>query len=105
MKGQDFIRIVANELAKQPHINSAVSDILEGLTNGQIAGQTLGTYGHGVEYWEHPTIFKTEVVAHLFESLSQNSIRQEIIREIFPLTMERIFSNFINILNRRRLYE
>ena len=86
MKGQDFTRLVANKLKLDLYNTSAVSDILEGLTNGQIAGQTLGTYGHGVEYWEHPTIFKTEVVAHLFESLSQNSIRQEIIREIFPLT-------------------
>ena len=39
-------KLVANKLKLDLYNTSAVSDLLEGLTNGQIAGQTLGTYGH-----------------------------------------------------------
>ena len=40
INGVDYSMLVANELLKNKHINSAVSDLLEGLTGGRLAGKT-----------------------------------------------------------------
>ena len=92
MKGQDFTRIVANELAKQPHINSAVSDILEGLTKGQLAGYSLETYGHmrpnNLNYWDSLFAIESEVIAHMFEALGSSGVRLQAMHEHFPTSWD-----------------
>ena len=89
MKGiPQLDKLVVDKLAKKIYINSAVSDILEGLTNGQIAGQKLGTYGHvnpyNLDYWETPYAVEGEAIAHLFEALGSRELRLQAIQEVFP---------------------
>ena len=76
-------RLVANKLKKKAGLTSAVSDILEGLTLGKIAG----IYGHIKEgkssYWQYPSSVTSEAVAHLFEASGSRGLRAEVMREVF----------------------
>ena len=65
-------KLVAKKLSEKVGLTSAVSDILEGLTLGKIAGQHLGTFGHITDgkssYWQYPSSVTSEATAHLFEA-------------------------------------
>ena len=86
-------RLVANKLKLDLYNTSAVSDILEGLTNGQIAGCQLKTYGHltqeGMKYWHVKYMLESEVIAHFFEALASQGVRQQAMREAFPITWDK----------------
>ena len=75
-----------------------MSDILEGITKGQIAGRQLGTYGHIIEgqpnYWELSEVLEIETVAHLFEALGSQGERLEVMKTIFSQT----WNSFINYM-------
>ena len=93
-------RLVANKLKKKAGLTSAVSDILEGLTLGKIAGQHLGTFGHIKEgkssYWQYQSSVTSEATAHLFEASGSRGGRAEVMREVFPTTWE----GFIKFIRR-----
>ena len=100
MKGVPQLdKLVANKLKLDLYNTSAVSDILEGLTNGQIAGQKLGTYGHvtpyNLDYWKTPYAVEGEAIAHLFEALGSRELRLQAIQEVFPT----VWNDFITFFN------
>ena len=99
IKGVDFTRLVANELLKNREANSAVSDLLEGLTGGKLAGKMLNGYGHleteKLNYWKSSnSTIKKEAVAHLFEAIGSGGNRLKAIKSAFPFT----FTYFLKFL-------
>ena len=99
IKEVDFTRLVANELLKNREANSAVSDLLEGLTDGKLAGKMLDGYGHleagKPNYWKSSnSTVKKEAVAHLFEAIGSGGNRLKAIKSAFPFT----FNYFLNFL-------
>ena len=90
INGVDYSMLVANELLKNIHTNSAVSDLLEGLTGGRLAGYTFDTYGHmqgNTSYWDSSKlILKKETIAHMFEAIGSENKRFQILKNVFPLT-------------------
>ena len=60
--------------------HSAVSDIFEGVTGGEIVGCAC----HGVEYWKkHPEYVTSEAFAHMYEA-QFDSIRYGEMKKYFP---------------------
>ena len=99
IKEVDFTRLVANELLKNREANSAVSDLLEGLTDGKLAGRMLSGCGHletgKPNYWKiSNSTIKKEAVAHLFEAIGSGGNRLKAIRSAFPFT----FNYFLKFL-------
>ena len=89
-------KLVAKKLSEKAGLTSAVSDILEGLTLGKIAG----TYGHIKEgkssYWQYQSSVTSEAIAHFFEATGSRGGRAEVMREVFPTTWE----GFIKFIRR-----
>ena len=101
IKEVDFTRLVANELLKNREANSAVSDLLEGLTDGKLAGKMLDGYGHleagKPNYWKSSnSTIKKEAVAHLFEAIGSGGNRLKAIKSAFPFPFT--FNYFLNFL-------
>ena len=99
IKEVDFTRLVANELLKNREANSAVSDLLEGLTDGKLAGRMLDGYGHleagKPNYWKSSnSTIKAEATAHLFEAIGSGGNRLKAIISAFPFT----FNYFLKFL-------
>ena len=69
-----------------------MSDILEGLTKGQLAGYSLETYGHmkpnNLNYWDSLFAIESEVIAHMFEALGSSGVRLQAMREHFPTSWD-----------------
>ena len=90
INGVDYSMLVTNELLKNRHTNSAVSDLLEGLTGGRLAGYNFDTYGHmqgNTSYWDSSKlILKKETIAHMFEAIGSENKRFQILKNVFPLT-------------------
>lgn len=63
--------------------HSAVSDLLEGLTQGNIKGCA----GHGLDYWENTKNITSEAFAHMFESQFDKARYNEL-RKYFPESLE-----------------
>ena len=93
INGVDYSMLVAKELLKNIHTNSAVSDLLEGLTGGRLAGKISG-YGHlekgKPSYWNNLTL-TAETVAHIFEAIGSGGGRIKAIKRVFPLTVGSFF--------------
>ena len=87
-KGEDFTRVIADKLAQQPYINSAVSDLIGGLTQNKLAGDGYLTYGHSVEYWKGENALVSESVAHMFEALGSRGVRLVTMQEHFPMSWD-----------------
>ena len=88
IKGEDFTKIVANELAKKPHINSSVSDLIGGMTQNRLAGYGTSTYGHKTYYWDIKDSLTGEAIAHLFEALGSGGVRLQAMQEVFPTSWQ-----------------
>ena len=58
-----IVKAISLEL-NDMRMHSAVSDIFEGLTDGQVQGCA----GHSLKYWENPINITSEAFAHMFES-------------------------------------
>jgi len=90
INGVDYSMLVTNELLKNRHTNSAVSDLLEGLTGGRLAGYNFDTYGHmqgNTSYWDSSKlILRKETIAHMFEAIGSENKRFQILKNVFPLT-------------------
>ena len=93
-------RLIANKLKDKAGLTSAVSDILEGLTLGKIAGQHLGTFGHITDgksnYWQQQSNVTGEAVAHLFEASGSRGGREKVMQKVFPTTWE----SFVKFIRR-----
>ena len=93
MKGVPQLdKLVANKLKLDLYNTSAVSDILEGLTNGQIAGYQLKTYRHLIQanskHWYIKDMLESEAIAHLFEALGSGGLRLQAVQEVFPTSWQ-----------------
>lgn len=69
---------ISNELNNM-HKHSAVSDILQGLTDGGIQGVA----GHDLSYWENIDNITSEAFAHMFEAQFDKE-RYEEMKKVFP---------------------
>lgn len=76
--------ILNDDLLDDREIKNAISDIVEGLTNGRIGGHANGHYGHGKEYWKYPDALEAETIAHLFEASMLKGERLEVMKKYFP---------------------
>ena len=99
INGVDYSMLVAKELLKNKHTNSAVSDLLEGLTGGRLAGYNLSRYGHMTKenplYWDkNSQTLVAETTAHIFEALGDGQERLKVLRNIFPYS----FAYFLKFL-------
>lgn len=78
--------ILNKDLLDDRELKNAISDIIEGLTNGRVGGHLIGHYGHGKEYWKYPDTLELETIAHLFEASMLKGERLEVIKKYFPET-------------------
>jgi len=81
---QEQKEILNNDLLGDRELKNAISDIIEGLTNGRVGGHLIGHYGHGKEYWKYPDTLELETIAHLFEASMLKGERLEVIKKYFP---------------------
>lgn len=65
------------------HKHSAISDMLNGITNGNIKGCA----GHSQKYWENPKNITSEAFAHMFESQFDEKRYNEM-KKYFPQSLE-----------------
>lgn len=63
--------------------HSAVSDLLEGLTQGNIKGCA----GHIPDYWKNPENITSEAFAHMFEAQFDKT-RYDEMKKYFPESLE-----------------
>lgn len=70
---------VCTELATDPHIKNAVSDIMGGLTGCTVQG----LYGHRKSYWTG-TALEQEAIAHMFECTMIGGERLDVFKRYFP---------------------
>lgn len=61
----------------------AVSDLMEGLTKGNIKGCA----GHSADYWNNPENITSEAFAHMYEA-QFDKIRYDEIKKFFPESLE-----------------
>ena len=99
INGVDYSMLVTNELLKNRHTNSAVSDLLEGLTGGRLAGYNLTGYGHMTKenprYWDkNNKTLVAETTAHIFEALGDGQERLKTLKNVFPYS----FAYFLKFL-------
>lgn len=88
-----------DDLRKDIDLKNAISDILEGMTNGRVGGHDAGHYGHGKNYWNRTMALEKEATAHLFEAKMMKGERKEVFTKYFPNTF-RYFDNYIDSLVR-----
>ena len=87
--------ILGQDLREDEHLKNAISDIVEGLTNGRV----VGGYGHGKNYWKYPMALEQETIAHSFEAKMMKGERKEVFTKYFPNAFE-YFNDYINKLVR-----
>ena len=63
--------------------HSAVSDLLDGLTRGNIRGCA----GHMYDYWDNPKNITSEAFAHMFE-VQFDKVRYDEMKKYFPQSLE-----------------
>lgn len=63
--------------------HSAVSDLLDGLTRGNIRGCA----GHTYDYWNNPKNITSEAFAHMFEA-QFDKVRYDEMKKYFPQSLE-----------------
>ncbi len=80
---EEINNAICNDLSDM-RLHSAVSDLLEGLTNGKIVSVT----GHGVDYWvRDKKSITSEAFAHMFECQFDND-RYKGMKKYFPKSLE-----------------
>lgn len=76
--------LLNSDLQDDRDLKNAISDIVEGLTDGQVGGQLNRHYGHGLDYWNYPQALVGEAIAHLFEASMMKGERLEVLKQYFP---------------------
>ncbi len=84
LKSLDKIEFfISNEL-NNIHLHSAVSDLFEALTEGDV----LGVTGHGINYWTYSEfVITSEAFAHMFEC-QFDSERYKEMKKYFPESLK-----------------
>ena len=88
MKGLD--KLVISELNKDFLNSSFVSDLLDGVTRGNLFPPKIDLYKHDLHYWTEDTI-RAESTAHFFEAIGSGGDRLRAFKSTF------IFTYFLKI--------
>ena len=93
---KDLDKLVGFELSKNKIVNSTVSDLIGGVTNGILFSneQKLKLYQHSPLYWNADTL-KAEATAHFFEVIGSGGNRLKTFGTAFP-------SLYVYLLNKFR---
>ena len=70
-----------------PELNSSISDLAEGLTQGHLKGR----YGHMLQspdYWLGSNSVEVEAIAHMIEAIILGGTRLETLRQVFPNALQ-----------------
>lgn len=77
-------------------LKDAVSDICEGLTNGDVCGG-FGHINISQDYWNRPNSLIKESVAHMFLAYMDGGEKYTIMKQYFPTAMQ-YFEDYLNTL-------
>ena len=85
---QEIYQYISEEM-NDMRKHSAVSDLLQGLTNGRIDAVA----GHNLAYWSNNDNLTSEAFAHMFEA-QFDDIRYKEMKEVFPNSLK-YFENML----------
>lgn len=80
---KDLDKLVGVELSKNKIVNSAISDLIGGVTNGIVFSNEHKLYQHPPLYWNVDTL-KAETTAHFFEVIGSGGNRLRTFKTVFP---------------------
>ena len=83
-------------LSADSALYSSVSDISEGITNGQVAGD-FGHMPRNPDYWNYPHNLESETIAHFNEAQILGGDRFKVLHQAFPQAL----SYYNHILKKR----
>ena len=89
---KDLDKLVGFELSKNKIVNSAISDLIGGVTNNMIVIE----YGHKTSYWQQKGHLEAEAVAHFFEAVGSGGDRLKMLKSCFPFS----FAYFVGFIKR-----
>ena len=75
--------MIGFELSKNKIVNSAISDLIGGVTNGIVFSKEHKLYQHYPLYWNVDTL-KAEATAHFFEVIGSGGNRLRTFKTTFP---------------------
>lgn len=75
-------RAISNEL-QDLHKHSAISDLFDGITKGNIKGCA----SHTIEYWDNQKNVTAEAFAHMFEA-QFDKVRYQEMKKYFPMSLD-----------------
>ena len=90
MKGLD--KLVISELNKDFLNSSFVSDLLDGVTRGNLFPPKIDLYKHDLHYWTEDTI-RAESTAHFFEAIGSGGDRLKTFKTAFPCLYMYLLNN------------
>ena len=82
-KIKDLDKLVSIELSKNKIVNSAISDLIGGVTKGIVLSVDHKLYQHSTLYWNDDTL-KVEATAHFFEAIGSGGDRLKTFETAFP---------------------
>ena len=80
---KDLDKLIGFELSKNKIVNSAISDLIGGVTNGIVFSKEHKLYQHYPLYWNVDTL-KAEATAHFFEVIGSGGNRLRTFKTTFP---------------------
>lgn len=83
LKTYDKVDRAISDNLQDMRSHSAVSDLLDGLTKGNIKGCA----GHGFDYWDNEDNITSEAFAHMFEA-QFDKVRYDEMKKYFPKSLE-----------------
>ncbi|MCD7808646.1 MAG: hypothetical protein LUH02_04830 [Erysipelotrichaceae bacterium] len=84
LKNYNQIDLAIGAELNDMRLHSAVSDLMEGLTDGKI----VGVSGHGMDYWNYDQTASTdEAFAHMYECQFDNQ-RYKVMKKYFPRSLK-----------------
>ena len=91
-KIKDLDKLVSIELSKNKIVNSAISDLIGGVTKGIVLSVDHKLYQHSTLYWNDDTL-KAEATAHFFEAIGSGGDRLRAFKTAFPCLYMYLLNN------------
>ena len=91
-KIKDLDKLVSIELSKNKIVNSAISDLIGGVTKGIVLSVDHKLYQHSTLYWNDDTL-KVEATAHFFEAIGSGGDRLKTFETAFPCLYMYLLNN------------
>lgn len=96
-------------------VRSCISDIVEGITGGEVAGHQAGLWGHGKKYWVDDTgnpsfsrgasRTEREAFAHMFQARVTGGETEEVMKQVFPESYKSVTETLDKVIDRERKKE